>query len=268
MASLFNLTSRFLSDHSAHSLHRQLRSDSVIIQPLGAIEAHGPHLPLSTDMLLAEATAYEAVKQHGDALDLWLLPTLAYTKSNEHAWAPGTFWLSAQTMLAVLDDLARCLTLTPARTLVFVNAHGGNSALLQVACRDLRLKYGLRTFLLHPWMATDGGNELGMSIHAGHDETSLMLHVRPDLVDMAQAVRRVPEHLAKNKHVRFGGSVAFGWLSNDFDPEPPPGELPMGMIGDPTLATAEHGKTCFDQIVATMGEQLDEVRTFDPIIRT
>jgi creatinine amidohydrolase len=264
----FDLNSRFLGDHSAHALHRRLTATSVIIQPLGAIEAHGPHLPLSTDMVLAEATSKAAVERYGDQLDLWMLPTMAYTKSNEHAWAPGTFWLSAQTMLLMLDDLARCLMLTPARTLVFVNAHGGNSALLQVACRDLRVKYGLRTFLLHPWKATDGGNELGMSIHAGHDETSLMLHVRPDLVDMSHAVRRVPEHLAANKHVKFGGSVAFGWLSNDFDPAPADGELPLGMIGDPTRATAEHGKTCFDEIIEIMGEQLDEVRRFDPVIRS
>jgi creatinine amidohydrolase len=259
--------SRTLADFSAHELHRRLQADSVVIQPLGAIEAHGPHLPLSTDTVLAQATAEAAVSEFGDRLDLWLLPTIAYTKSNEHAWAPGTFWLSAATMLSMLDDLARCLVLTPARTLVFVNAHGGNSALLQVACRDLRLKYGLRTFLLHPWLATDGGNELGMSIHAGHDETSLMLHVRPDLVDMSLAVRRVPEHLAQNKHVRFGGSVSFGWLSNDFDPPAAPGELPHGMIGDPTNATAEHGKRCFEGIVATMGEQLTEVKSFDPVIR-
>jgi creatinine amidohydrolase len=265
--------SRFLGDHSAHALDKRLTKDSVVIQPLGAIEAHGPHLPLSTDLVLAEALATAAVAAHGDALDLWLLPTMAYSKSNEHAWAPGTFWLTAQTMLLILDDLARCLAMTAAKTLVFVNAHGGNSALLQVACRDIRLKYGLRTFLLHPWVATDGGNELGMSIHAGHDETSLMMHVRPDLVDLSLGVRRVPEHLADNKHVKFGGSVSFGWLSNDFD-DPTPAtsstgrpELSLGIIGDPTGASANHGKWCFDQIIETMGQQLDEVRRFDPRIR-
>jgi creatinine amidohydrolase len=263
-----NVGSRFLPDYSTHAIARLLGEGSIVIQPLGAIEAHGPHLPLSTDFVLADAFGRAAVEQHGDELDLWLLPTLAFTKSNEHAWAPGTFWLSATTMLAVLNDLAKSLLLTQARTLVFVNAHGGNSALLQVALRDLRLAYGLRTFLLHPWVATDGGKELGMSIHAGHDETSLMLHVRPDLVDLTLATRRVPEHLADNHHVRFGGSVAFGWLSNDFDgPHDLHEGLPIGVIGDPTAATEAHGRHCFDTIVATMREQLREVRTFDPTIR-
>jgi creatinine amidohydrolase len=69
-----------------------------------------------------------------------------------------------------------------------------------------------------------------MGIHGGTDETSVMLHLRPDLVDMSKAVRRIPEKMAMNKHVRFGGSVSFGWLSNDFFVE--------GHIGDPTFATA------------------------------
>jgi creatinine amidohydrolase len=257
---------RHLSNLSVHDVPARVRPRSIAVLPFGAVEAHGPHLPLATDELLATATVTAAVASFGDTLDLWQLPTLSVTKSNEHAWAPGTLWLSATTMLAVLDDIGRCLRHSGFDTVVFVNAHGGNSALLQVACRDLRLAHGLRTFLLHPWMATDGGDERGMSIHAGHDETSLVMHVRPDLVDLTRAVRRVPEHLADNRHVRFGGSVSFGWTSDDFDHAPAPGQLPLGVIGDPTRATAEHGAVLFDRILTTMGQQLDEVRTFDPRI--
>ena len=260
-------SNRKFADLAAHTLVDRLSPESIVLQPLGAVEAHGPHLPLNTDLVLAQAFSAAAVAAHGDALDLWDLPTLAYTKSNEHAWAPGTIWLSAQTMLSVLDDLGRGIAMTAARTLVFVNGHGGNSALLQVACRDLRLKYGLRTFLLHPFRPTDEGGELGMGIHAGHDETSLMLHVRPDLVDMTKAVRRVPEQLASNRHVKWGGSVSFGWLSDDVDGSTESGTLPLGVIGDPTGANAQSGANSFAKIVATMGEQLDEVRRFDLRIR-
>ena len=72
-----------------------------------------------------------------------------------------------------------------------------------------------------------------MGIHGGTDETSLMLHLAPELVDMSVATRNVPEQLAANRYVRFGGTVGFGWLSNDFGPD--------GHIGDPTTATAERG---------------------------
>jgi creatinine amidohydrolase len=167
------------------------------VLPLGAIEQHGPHLPLHTDLLVADAVANAAVERVGEQLGVWLLPPLAYTKSNEHAWAPGTFWLSAETLLAVLDDIGRCLAMTPARRLVVLNGHGGNSALVGVANRELRLRHGLMTFLAHPGVPPDQGgpsaaDELGMGVHGGADETSLVLHLAPELVDMTAARRTVP----------------------------------------------------------------------------
>jgi creatinine amidohydrolase len=241
-----------------------LTNSAIVIQPVGAVEAHGPHLPLSTDLLLATAAVDRLVERCGDTFDLWALPPLAYTKSNEHAWAPGTIWLSAQTMLSVLDDIARSLTTTKVKKLLFINAHGGNSALLQVACRDIRLAHRLETFLAHPFASTDAGNEMGMSIHGGHDETSMLLDVRPDLVDMTKTVRAVPEHLAANRHVKWGGSVSFGWLSNDFEAPPAPGELPVGLIGDPTGANAEHGAMLWDRVLTSLEEAMLEITNWNP----
>ena len=232
---------------------------SILVQPIGAIEQHGPHLPLDTDLVVATEVAEATVAEFGDQADAWLLPPLAYSKSNEHAWAPGTIWLSATTLLSVLDDLGRCVAMTPARRLVFLNGHGGNSALLGVALRELRLHHGLLTFLAHPSLPADQGGgsdegELGMGIHAGTDETSLMLHLRPEHVALDLAGRNVPEALAGNRHVRFGGGVAFGWLSNDFGPS--------GHIGDPVPATAERGKLLFEGAVRTFGDVLAEVAAF------
>ena len=252
--------SRHMVDLAGPEVGDVLGADSIVVIPLGAVEQHGPHLPLGTDLFVADAVARATIEAHGETHDAWLLPPLGYTKSNEHAWSPGTVWLSATTLLSVLDDIGRCIAATPARRVLFLNGHGGNSALLQVANRELRVSHGLRTFLAHPHMPADQGgssavNELGMGIHGGADETSVMLHLRPDLVDMSKAVRRVPEEIARNKHVRFGGSVPFGWLSNDFFPE--------GHIGDPTGATAELGAQMFSTAVETLGEVLGEVSRFD-----
>jgi creatinine amidohydrolase len=251
---------RQLAHLRAPDIARCLGARSIVVQPLGAIEQHGPHLPFNTDLLIAERVASAAVERVGERLDAWLLPALAYTKSNEHAWAPGTVWLSASTLLAVLDDLGRCIAMTPARRLVFLNGHGGNSALVNVANRELRLHHGLMTFLAHPGLPPDQGGaspagELGMGIHGGTDETSLMLHLAPELVDMSTAVRRVPEHLAANRYVRFGGPVSFGWLSDDFGAD--------GHIGDPLAATAEHGAELFAGAVDAFCDALGEVAAFD-----
>lgn len=251
---------RRLADLRAPQLAGALSDRSIIVLPLGAIEQHGPHLPFNTDWLVADRVAEAAAERVGDELDVWLLPSLAYTKSNEHAWSAGTIWLAFDTLMKVLDDIGRCVATTPARKLVFFNGHGGNSALLGVANREIRLKYGLQTFLAHPGVPADQGGvsapeELGMGIHGGTDETSVMLHLAPELVDMSVATRNVPEKLADNRYVRFGGKVGFGWLSNDFGPD--------GHIGDPTIASAERGAMLFDAAVTAFAEALAEVSAFE-----
>jgi creatinine amidohydrolase len=248
---------RRLEELRLPEIDERLDEHSILVLVVGAIEQHGPHLPLNTDLLIPTAAADEAVARFGDELDLWLLPPLAVTKSNEHAWAPGTLWLSARTLLSVIEDLGRSLTTLPTRKLVFLNGHGGNSALLNVACRELRLQHGWMTFLAHPMVPPDQGGESapterGMGIHGGFLETSLMLHLAPHLVWMDLATPNVPD--LANRYVRFGGPVTFGWLSNDFGTE--------GHIGDPTGATADAGRQTFDQIVATFGDTLREVARF------
>lgn len=233
---------------------------SVLVQPLGAIEQHGPHLPLATDLLVVSAVSEAVVDERGDELDLWLLPPLVYTKSNEHAWAPGTVSLSESTLHAVLDDIGRSVAMLGARRLVLLNGHGGNSALLAVACRELRLNYGLLTFLTHPYSGADQGGpsavtELGMGVHGGLDETSIVLYLHPELVHMDRAERSVPEALAGFERVRFGGRVSFGWSSRDFGPN--------GVIGDPTNASVEYGKEQFETAVREVGTSLAEIARFD-----
>ena len=241
-------------------IQRRMNDRSIIIQPLGAIEQHGHHLPVNTDQVVANEVSRAVVEEYGDDLDLWLLPTLSYTKSNEHARFPGTIWMSQHTMASMLDDIGRSVAMLPTKRLVFLNAHGGNSALLQTANREVRLAHGLMTFTTHPGLPADQGgtspkDELGMGIHGGTDETSIMLHLRPDLVDMSVATRNVPAKLAENKYVRFGGAVSFGWLSSDFGPD--------GHIGDPLPATAERGKELFEGSVRMLAEALAEVRDFN-----
>ncbi|MFN0028398.1 MAG: creatininase family protein [Acidimicrobiales bacterium] len=243
--------------------HPQVRQrigpGSTFVLPLGAIEQHGPHLPLVTDLLIASAAAERVMADRGEELDLWLLEPLAYTKSNEHAHFAGSITLDPATLLSVVDAVGRAVAATGARRLVFLNGHGGNTTLLNVACREVRLAHGLMTFVVHPAVPPDhggssAGGELGMGVHGGLFETSLVLHLRPDLVDMSLATRNVPEWLAHNRHVRFGGAVSFGWLADDFGPD--------GHIGDPTGATAQLGAELFDEAVRRLGEQLVEIAGF------
>jgi creatinine amidohydrolase len=254
------MATRRLDELSSERAAELIGEDSVLILPVGAVEQHGPHLPLATDLIVVSACADAVVAEHGDELDLWALPPLPFSKSNEHAWAPGTLWLTPETVLATMRDLGRSLATLAARKLVLLNGHGGNTSLLDVVCRELRLEHGFQTFLLHASLPPDHGGEgapeeHGLGIHGGVGETSVMLHLRPDLVDMDLAVRNVPLWLESNRHVRFGGSASFGVLSHDFGPR--------GVIGDATIASAAAGTRSFEAGVAFLGEVLGEVARFD-----
>ena len=124
-----------------------LSESSIILLPVGAIEQHGPHLPMSVDRVIAEETAKAIVDQCGDDLDIWLLPTLSISKSNEHNWSEGTISLRYETLMAVLQDIGESLSKTSAKKLVLLNGHGGNTTLLNTALRELRLNHSLETFL-------------------------------------------------------------------------------------------------------------------------
>lgn len=252
--------SRRYEDLTGPEIADRIDPGSILLLPVGAVEQHGPHLPLAVDHVIAHETATAVVDAVGAELDIWQLPTLSISKSNEHAWSAGTLWYSAETLLAMLRDLGRCLATTGAERLVFLNGHGGNTTLLATALRELRVQYGLKTFLVHPsvppaYGGTAPEDELGMGIHGGLNETSIFMHLRPDQVDLSHVERKVPERLAEHEFVKFGGPVMFGWLSNDFDPE--------GYIGDPTGANAELGKRLFDANVDHLARQMAEIKTFD-----
>jgi creatinine amidohydrolase len=253
-----------LAELSAPAAAEALSTESVVVLPIGAVEQHGPHLPLMTDYLLADSignAAVEEARQQG--LDVWILPTIAYTKSDEHSWAPGTMWLSWDTLMRTIVDLGRSVAATPATRLVFLNGHGGNTALLQVAVREVRRRFGLRTFAMPSLVGgTDrpngeGVDERGLSIHGGASETSMVMYVRPDLVDLSKAERNVPEHIADLTYLGFNAKpVSFGWLSDDFGPS--------GVIGDPTQATVAYGKSLFEFSVEQAVATLREIATFHP----
>lgn len=250
-------------EYSGPELAARLTPSTVVLCPIGAIEHHGPHLPLNTDAVIAESVSDEAARlAAADGVDVLILPIIAYAKSDEHAWAPGTMWLSGDTLMRTLSDLGRSLSTTAARRLVFVNGHGGNVPLLHLAARELRRSYGLEVFTTTAFAVGAvkapggaGADELGLGIHGGAAETSMMLRLRPGLVKLSLASRSVPEHLAEYRLIGFHGKpVTFGWLSDDISDD--------GVIGDPTQATLVYGEAVFRASVDQLREAIVEISSF------
>jgi creatinine amidohydrolase len=246
---------RELAELPGPAVATTLTADSIVVLPVGSIEHHGPHLPLGTDLIMADLLSERIVAAAVKAgLDVWRMPPLAYTKSDEHDWAVGTAWIGWETLMRTVVELGASVAKTPARTLVFYNGHGGNIALLQVALREIRRATGLRTFLMNASIPA-GETENGFGIHGGEGETAMIMALTPDLVDLTEAQRWVPDHLADFDQVKFnGGAVSFGWLSNDFGPS--------GVIGDPTTATVELGEALVRASVEQGVASLTEIARF------
>jgi creatinine amidohydrolase len=250
---------QWFADLSGPALAGAITPSTVVLQPIGAVEHHGGHLPLVTDALVADALA-KAVASGEPDLDLLVLPTLWYGLSTEHVWAPGTVSLSPSTLLALLDDIGASVARAGAKRLAFLNTHGGNTHLLRVAAREIRARYHLYTFLLQGYGPPEHGGpppdprEEGLGIHGSLAETSVVLHLRPDLVDMSRAERSVPSWVNQNERLSFTGGSEFAWLSDDLSP--------TGVVGDPTLATPDKGREHFAAAAAHVARAIAEASGF------
>ena len=137
-----------------------LSESSIILLPVGAIELHGPHLPMSVDRVIAEETAKAIVAKCGDDLDIWLLPTLSVSKSNEHNWSEGTISLRYETLMAVLHDIGESLSKTNAKKLMILNSGSSLSILNKWVANETdiwaRVELVTNRFIDHPNRTTKG----------------------------------------------------------------------------------------------------------------
>ncbi len=237
---------RSLGELTFPEVSRKLKESSILCLPIGAIEQHGAHLPLNTDVVVAEELTRALIARWGDQFDLWQLPTLSISLSLEHDWAPGTLSLSVQTFAALLKEMGReIVRALPARNLAIVNGHGGNRGILENLLRELRSDLALNACVIHPFdLAGATSGAAVRDVHGGARETSVMLALAPDLVrrDLIAGAEQppVPDSVAA---LIFDRGVTWPWRTDD------PRLARTGIIGDPREASLERGRAMVDSMI-------------------
>lgn len=203
----------------------------VLVVPVGSLEQHGPHLPLDTDAFVATAVAERACAGRSD---VGLAPVLPVGASGEHADFPGTVSIGTEVLRDVVVEVVRHAARDWERVLV-VNGHGGNAPALATAV-DACTKEGRRLEVVHLGLP-------GMDGHAGRAETSLMLALAPDRVDLDRAV--------------VGDTTPMADLLPRLRADGVRAVSPTGVLGDPAGASADVGEELLARLVDLVGAAIE-----------
>lgn len=249
--------SRYWMDYPATDLQID-PARTIAVLPTAAVEQHGPHLPVGVDTYINEGLCALLTERCPERLDIRVLPVMAVGKSNEHLHAPGTLTLTAETALRAWTEIGLSVARAGVRKLLIVNSHGGNTDLISIVARELRVKAGMYCVRMG-WGAGGvpdglyGAQEMAQGIHGGDNETSLMLHFRPETVQMDKAEDFRWTHSPDS--IPPIGAVAHGWIASDVHP--------AGVAGEAHLATAEKGRATAEHYVDHAISVLDKVAAAD-----
>ena len=213
---------------------------NVAILPWGATEAHNYHLPHGTDVIEATAVAEKSAEiAHSRGAKPIVLPTIPFGNDEQQLDQVATISITTTTAFAILRDVVRCLSRQNIDRLLILNAHGGNEH--KPLIRDLQSEFKTLIVLAHFWQIRKYEHDArckNTGDHADEMETSFMLHIRPDLVDLASA----------GKGDRVGFQIEGMNQSGVWTPRPWSKVHPDTGSGDPSYATAEKGKAFFDAV--------------------
>jgi len=259
----------FWSDLNTQDFASLNKSRAIAVLPLAATEQHGPHLPLSVDTDIVNGVvriAMPILKEAAPDLPVYFLPTQAIGLSPEHAAFPGTLTLKPETLMRLWTDIAESVNAAGIHKLVLFNAHGGHVGAMDVVSRDLRARLGMLVYSVSwyqlPLLNAEGkdlnalfsDHEHRFGVHAGEVETSVMLALKPESVQMdkAQNFQSTSEERATKFSILGNGkSAKLAWQMQDYNA--------AGAAGNATAATAAKGQALLDAAGRSLAHLLVEI---------
>ncbi len=235
---------------------------AVAVLPVAAVEQHGPHLPVRVDAAINAGILDAARNLLTDAVDVLILPPQNVGKSDEHAAFPGTLSIAYETLGRLWFDVAESAHRAGCRRLIVFNSHGGQPQLIDILCRELRVRLGMLAVHCSWYDIVDltdlfAAEELRHGIHGGAVETGIMLHLHPGLVRMTEAknfASKAEIIERENRVLRAEGSVGFGWQTQDLNTE--------GACGDAGKADARVGAEVVRRAARSLATLIGEVARF------
>jgi creatinine amidohydrolase len=238
---------------------RRLPPDTIAVLPVGAMEQHGPHLPIAVDTAINQGIVARTLEKLPADAPVLVLPTQAVGLSVEHIRFPGTLTGSVESLFALWTEIGESVARAGVRRLLILNSHGGQPQVVEMVCRRLRGR--ARMFAVGcMWSRLgkpDGLDDPG-GIHGGLIETSLMLRIAPEHVDMTQARNFRNAWLDQETAfpaMRPEGPIGFGWETQDLNAD--------GALGDASRATAAIGERVLDFAAGRVAALLEQMRRFD-----
>lgn len=237
----------------------------IAVLPVAAIEQHGPHLPVGVDAIIAEEMVARAAKVLDPGLPVTFLPVQEICKSNEHVRFAGTLTINWRTVISAWLDIGASLARAGIRKVVLITSHGGNVSPMEIVSRELRERHDF-VCVTTSWAKlgqADAIYDRGpvvTDIHGGLSETSVMLAMRPDLVDMEKARdfgSAQTQMKADNDQLGWHSSNAnIAWLAGDLNED--------GVVGDAVAATAELGDREIVSMIDGFAKLMAEVAATNP----
>jgi creatinine amidohydrolase len=238
----------------------QVGDPTVALVPAGSTEQHGPHLPLDTDTFLCTEVTSAAAAKALPGGPVLVTPPIAVGSSAHHMAFSGTLTLAPGTFGQVVRELCSSLAGHGLRRQILVNGHGGNSSLLAAAVQDIGFEQPIYVVTCDYWKFAQAVGERvresppgGMG-HACEFETSLMLHLRPDVVRRDLIRREMPKlrHPSESLDLFARSPVTGHWKTHELSDS--------GVLGAPDLATEHKGRQLFEACVAGLAGLIEEIR--------
>jgi creatinine amidohydrolase len=259
------MTQIFYRELTSGEINTFSSKETLVLIPIGSIEQHGQHLPLATDSIISQEVTRLVAERINSEFPVLVFPQIPFGKSTEHSSKPGTISLETEVLTKLLHSICRNLAKNGFKKIVFINGHGGNTNLLNTILREIREETGVfvtsiylySEILLKEALERFKLEELDV-FHACTLETSFMMALKPELVQMEKASKEKPRKFTEesgHKYLKLTGSkgIEFSWLIDDVSVS--------GVIGDPTKATAELGQEVLKSLIEKICEVLREIKS-------